>query len=147
MTRESRKVERGAAIVEFAIVALIFFALLIGIVEMGRILFTWNSAVEATRRGVRIAVVTDPANGLAIRDEMRLIMPDLADNQIDITYQPAGCTVATCNYVTVSVGQPVAYTVTPLLVPPSWVPAVVTIGVLTLPPFSTTLPRESLGAG
>jgi Flp pilus assembly protein TadG len=138
MRRDSWHSQRGAAIVEFAIVAMLFFTLLVGIVEMGRVLFTWNSAAEATRRGVRMAVVTDPGNAAAIRDEMRIIMPDLADNQISITYLPAGCTVASCDYVTVGVGEPVAYTVTPLVVP---------IGPLTLPPFSTTLPRESLGAG
>lgn len=129
---------RGAAIVEFAIVAMVFFVLLVGIVEMGRVLFTWNSAVEATRRGARLAVVTDPANGTAIRNEMRAILPDLADNQISITYSPPGCTVATCDYVTVGIGLPVAYVVTPLVVP---------IGPLALPAFSTTLTRESLGAG
>ncbi|MGB9128256.1 MAG: TadE/TadG family type IV pilus assembly protein [Thiobacillus sp.] len=138
MRRGGPRPQQGAAIVEFAIVAMLFFTLLVGIVEMGRVLFTWNSAAEATRRGVRMAVVTDPGNAAAIRDEMRIIMPDLADNQISITYLPAGCTVASCDYVTVGVGEPVAYTVTPLVVP---------IGPLTLPPFSTTLPRESLGAG
>ena len=138
MRRCRRRPQRGAAIVEFAIVAMLFFTLLVGIVEMGRVLFTWNSAVEATRRGVRMAVVTDPGNAAAIRNEVRRIMPDLADDQISITYLPAGCSVTTCDYVTVGVGQPVAYTVTPLVVP---------IGPLVLPPFSTTLPRESLGQG
>lgn len=138
MTPLLRNPQQGAVIVEFAMVAMLFFVLLVGIVEMGRVLFTWNSAVEATRRGVRMAVVTDPGNAAAIRDEMRRIMPDLADNQISITYFPDGCTVTTCDYVTVGVGEPTAYTVTPLVVP---------IGTLALPPFSTTLTRESLGAG
>lgn len=138
MKRHLRKPQRGAAIVEFAIVATLFFVLLVGIVEAGRVLFTWNSAVEATRRGARMAVVTAPGDATTIRDEVRRIMPDLADNQISITYLPAGCTPTTCDYVTVSVGEPVAYSVTPLVVP---------IGPLALPPFSTTLPRESLGAG
>jgi hypothetical protein len=40
--------------------------------------------------------------------------------------------------VTVGIGEPVAYTVVPLVIP---------IGPLELPSFSTTLPRESLGAG
>jgi Flp pilus assembly protein TadG len=138
MKLNNRGPQRGAAIVEFAIVAMLFFVLLVGIVEMGRILFTWNSAVEATRRGVRMAVVTDPGNAAAIRDEMRIIMPDLDDNQISITYLPTGCTLTSCDYVTVGVGEPVAYGLTPLVIP---------IGLLELPPFSTTLPRESLGAG
>ena len=142
MRRDSWHSQRGAAIVEFAIVVMLFFALLVGIVEMGRVLFTWNSAVEATRRGARMAVVTNPGNAAAIRNEMRVIMPDLADGQISITYQPNGCTVADCDYVTVGI---VSYTVTPLLIPP--VLGGVPIGLLALPPFSTTLTRESLGAG
>lgn len=134
MRRAGPRPQQGAAIVEFAIVAMLFFTLLVGIVEMGRALFIWNSAAEATRRGVRMAVVTAPY-AAAIRNEMRLIMPDLANNQISIAYLPDGCTVvANCNYVTVGV---VAYTVTPLVIP---------IGPLALPPFSTTLTRESLGA-
>lgn len=135
----------GAAIVEFAIVALLFFAILIGILEMGRMLFIWNSAVEATRRGARLAVVTDLANGAAVRDEMRLILPDLADAQISITPAPPGCTVATCQFVTVGIGEQVPYTVAPLLVPPVAGAAPFNFG--PLPPLRTTLPRESLGAG
>jgi len=55
--RSLRKSQRGAAAVEFALVAIVFFMLLIGIVEMGRVLFTWNAAAEATRYGARVAVV------------------------------------------------------------------------------------------
>lgn len=135
MKCHGRRPQLGAAVVEFAIVATLFFGLLVGIVEMGRVLFTWNSAVEATRRGARMAVVTAPGDAATIRDEVRRTMPDLADDQIFITYLPAGCTLTTCDYVSVSVG---GYSVTPLVVP---------IGPLALPPFSTTLPRESLGAG
>lgn len=138
MKQHGRRLQRGAAIVEFAIVAMLFFVLLVGIVEMGRVLFTWNSAAEATRRGARMAVVTDPGSAATVREEMRRIMPDLADNQISITYLPTGCTLTTCDYVTVGVGEPVAYVVAPLVVP---------IGPLALPPFRTTLPRESLGTG
>lgn len=132
--------QSGAAAVEFALIAMVFFALLIGIVEFGRVLFTWNSAVEATRRGARIAVVTTPASS-TIKDEMRKIMPDLQDNQIEILYigDDALCLNNLCDYVTVSVGKPQPYSINPLLLP---------IGTVTIkiPPFTTTLTRESLGA-
>ena len=49
--------QRGAEAVEFAMIALLFFALLFAIVEFSRALFTWNALTEATRRGARIAVV------------------------------------------------------------------------------------------
>lgn len=137
----ARARQKGAAAVEFALISIIFFALLIGVMEFGRVLFTWNSAVEATRRGARIAVVTLPTDPGTIKAEMRQILPDLQDNQIEILYDhnSAQCPANTCGYVTVSVGRPTPYTITPFLLP---------IGAVTIeiPPFSTTLTRESLGA-
>jgi hypothetical protein len=51
------KTQRGAAMVEFALIALIFFMVLFGIIEFARAMFTWNTLVEATRRGARVAAV------------------------------------------------------------------------------------------
>ena len=42
---------------EFAIVALIFFAMIFGIIEFGRLLYTHNALADATRRGARYAVL------------------------------------------------------------------------------------------
>src|SRR3954452_7753274 len=55
----SRHHQAGVAAIEFALVASLFFTVLLGIMEMGRVLFYWNSAAEATRLGARIAVVCD----------------------------------------------------------------------------------------
>jgi Flp pilus assembly protein TadG len=41
--------QQGLAAVEFALVALLLFTLLFGVIEMGRLLWTWNAAVVATR--------------------------------------------------------------------------------------------------
>ncbi len=51
------KTQRGAAMVEFALIALLFFMILFGIIEFGRAFFTYNTLVEATRRGARVAAV------------------------------------------------------------------------------------------
>lgn len=56
------KIQRGAALVEFAIIALLFFVILFGIIEFGRAWFTYNTLVEATRRGARVAAVCPPEN-------------------------------------------------------------------------------------
>ncbi len=47
----------GAAAVEFAIVAVIFFTMLLGIIEFGRALYVFNTLQEATRNLARNAVV------------------------------------------------------------------------------------------
>ena len=128
----SRKHQRGAAAVEFALVAIVFFMLLIGIVEMGRVLFTWNAAVEATRYGARVAVVCG-LNDAAILSRMQKIMPSLTAANVTVSYAPGGCSVSTCQSVSVST-QNVAVTT---LIPVSGT-------VLAVPPFTTTLPRESM---
>ncbi|SFN18716.1 TadE-like protein [Formivibrio citricus] len=49
--------QQGASAVEFALVAIVFFTLLLGIIEFGRVFYVWNSVQEVTRRAGREAVV------------------------------------------------------------------------------------------
>ena len=51
--------QRGAATVEFALLAIVFFMVLLGITEFGRIMYIWNTTQEITRRAAREAVVRD----------------------------------------------------------------------------------------
>ena len=55
--RAFKKSERGAAVAEFAVAALFFFTLLIGIIEFGRLLYTHNALTDAARRGARYAAL------------------------------------------------------------------------------------------
>lgn len=125
--------QHGAAIVEFAIVLSAFLLLLLGIIEMGRVLFTFNSAAEATRRGARIAVVTRPADfATVIVPEMQKIMPQLEETNVSLKYMPAGCTT-NCEYLEVGIED---YSMATFFWPATSIP---------VPPFRTTLPVESLG--
>ena len=58
--------QRGAAAVEFALVAIPFFLLMFGAMEFGRLLYLWNTVQEVTRNAARLAVVTDFTNTTAI---------------------------------------------------------------------------------
>ncbi|MDH6152931.1 MULTISPECIES: TadE/TadG family type IV pilus assembly protein [Paraburkholderia] len=134
-----RRHERGVAAVEFALVASMFFMLLIGIMEMGRVLFYWNTAAEATRLGARVAVVCDinssqSASNPVIKD-MQKLLPILQPSNVTVTYAPAGCDATSCTSVTVAITNVTVNTVVPF-VPFN----------LTMPPFSTRLPRESLSS-
>lgn len=132
--------QHGAAVVEFALVAMIFFIVLIGIFEFGRVMFTWNSAVEATRRGARLAVVCN-LNDAQIKTQMRSILPVIANGDIQITYLPGGCSVDTCESVTVEIlpgsQSAAAFQYYIPLLGSNW----------KIPGFSTTLTRESLTTG
>jgi len=124
--------QRGAAAVEFALVAALFFMLLIGIMEMGRLVFYWNTVTEVTRLGARLAVVCD-LNDADIEARMARLLPQVAGH-VSIVYEPASCTVNTCQQVTVAVAPGVAI--------PTYIPYVPLS--LQLPAFASTLPRESM---
>ena len=125
-----RQRQTGAAAVEFAVVSGVFFMILLGAVEMGRLLWTWNAAAEATRLGARMAVVCD-MNDPDIKTRMRQRLAALQAGNITLTYLPSGCTDATCKSVRVSLA---GYTHQPII--PF---AALSIAI---PPFQTTLPRE-----
>lgn len=124
--------QRGVAAVEFALIASIFFTLVFGVMEMGRILFYMNTAAEATRLGARVAVVCD-VNAAVIKTKMINMLGILTAADININYTPATCNASTCESVTVSVTKNNIRTFIP------FIPL-----RFNLPAFSTSLPRESL---
>jgi Flp pilus assembly protein TadG len=124
-------------------VAPLLCLLLFGVVEMGRLLWTWNAAVEATRLGARLAVVcdVDRSLGAPIKSRMRAELPILADANITIEYMnpvdtvdPA-CTNDDCKAARVRLSGLTYDTIIPFL-PLS----------LTLPAFSTTLRKEYMSS-
>lgn len=123
----------GATAVEFALVAILFFSIMLGIVDFGRWLFAFNGAAEATRFGARIAVVCD-LNSPAIRSRIMPFLPGgTAVSDISVTYIPNGCDATTCTAVRVALGN-VSISAIAWFLPAS----------LPLPVFATTLPRESM---
>ncbi|AHE36360.1 TadE-like protein [Burkholderia pseudomallei] len=133
-----RRAQRGMAAVEFALVAAILCTILIGICEFGRVLFYWNTASEAVRLGARTAAVCD-ADASVVKTRIGQLMPLIGSANVRLAYTPAGCDSdaatarSTCTFVTVSVTNVTVKTLIP------FVPL-----TLAMPPFVTTLPRESL---
>ena len=70
--------QRGVAAVEFAIIGMLLFTLMFGIIEFGRMFYVFNTVQEVTRRAAREAVVSDiyetnhPARRLALFGGNRL---------------------------------------------------------------------------
>jgi len=138
-TLHRRSTQRGVAAVEFALIAGLLCTLLLGVMEMGRLLWTWNAAVEATRYGARLAVVCD-LNDSHIKTRMISRLPSLGTANITISYlnPPAAvntCTAANCKAVRVAL---TGYTFTASI---PFVPM-----TLTLPAFSTTLRKEFMSS-
>jgi hypothetical protein len=58
----TNKKERGSTIIEFVVVALMLFVMVIGIAAGGNLYYTHNALVETTRRGARFAAMQAATN-------------------------------------------------------------------------------------
>lgn len=141
--------QRGVTTVEFAIVGSVLFTLLFGVIEFGRALFVANALVESTRRGARTAAVCpvgDPWPAqvaiLANAGGASRISPDLTTANVEVSYlDQAGATLAnpagsfaSIRYVRVRIVNFTQEMMIPFVMPE-----------LLMPPFTATLPIESLG--
>lgn len=144
--------QRGAGIVEFALIATVFLTLLLGIMDFGRMLLMWNSAAEATRWGARIAVVCDKATPDQVRSKMKQIMPQLADANIVIEWQNPqgvadnGCDKNTCKGVEVRIYNNPGDGADPSNLKFDPVSPFMGFVIPPVPAFATYLPRESMEA-
>lgn len=137
-----RQRQRGAAIVEFALIASIFFFMVLLLMEFGRLMFTWNSAVEATRRGARLAIVCDQNAAAVTSAVLSMLPPQIKTADISVTYPSSGGFVQAAT-VSISPNAASIQYYFPL-----------TMGLIHLsnnswniPAFSTTLTTESLSNG
>jgi hypothetical protein len=56
-----RGAQRGAAALEFALGAVIFFSFIFFVLELSRVFYLWNSLVDVTRGAARAAAYSDPS--------------------------------------------------------------------------------------
>jgi Flp pilus assembly protein TadG len=152
----NRKHMRGTYTVEFAVIGLLVFTLLFGVVEIGRLYFTVNALDEAVRRGTRLAAVCDINDEVVLRRAIfnaagdagnSQLIGDLTTANLTLTYLDVnGALVANPgDLVSLNGFRAIRYVqlslqnfVFNLFIPGIGVP-------ITLPPFRATLPRESLG--
>ena len=137
-----RRNERGGSLIEFTVVALGFFAMLVGIVAAGNLYYTHNALVEATRRGARYAVLNPTGSTAAVQNVVIYgtatppagatpLVYNLQSGNVSVNYQGLNVAQGT---VTVSI---TGYTF-PFVLPTS------TTSV-TMPPYRTTMTGECAG--
>ena len=138
--------QRGTTTVEMALAGAAFFLVLFGALEVSRLFYTLHGLTEATRRGARVAAVC-PLNHAAIKNVAAFkepiagtggLLPVITPDKFTVEYLDEDGTVTgtfeDIRYVRMSVA-PFTYTT---IIPGA-------VNSFTLPAFSTTLPRESLG--
>jgi Flp pilus assembly protein TadG len=91
-----RRDGRGQSLVEFALILPVFILVLIGLFDMGRAIYAYNTVSNAARAAARVAIVHQ--NAIAIQTEATDQAPGMP-----VTVTLSGCTDIDCAYsVTVS---------------------------------------------
>jgi Flp pilus assembly protein TadG len=78
---------RGAAAVEFAIVAPIFFLVVLGIIEFGRMAMVEQVITNAAREGARVGVIDDSTRQM-VEDKVRRYLASAGINGATIDVEP-----------------------------------------------------------
>jgi len=107
--------QKGAYLVEYSMVILIFLLVLFGIMEFGRIITAYNVLSGATREGTRYAIVHGSRSGAAatatdVQTEVRRWCIGLDSSAVTVTTSwPSG------NGVGAPVSVATSYSITPLV--------------------------------
>ncbi|MFI8746639.1 TadE/TadG family type IV pilus assembly protein [Pseudomonas sp. NPDC077186] len=145
---------QGVYVVEFAIIGLLLFTLLFGVLEMGRLYFTVGTLNEVVRRGARLAAVCQISDPVVLRraifnaandegasglignlDTADLSLVYLDENGAVVASPGDPANLSSIRFVQLSI-ENFAFT---LLIPGFG-------GGVNLPVFRAILPRESLGS-
>jgi Flp pilus assembly protein TadG len=126
---------KGAAAVEFAVVAPVFVLLVFGMIEYGRMVMVQQVITNASREGARRAIL----DGVSANDVQTTVTTYLTNGTVTgatITLDPA-------NPSSASAGQPVTVTVSVPYTAVSWLPSPFFLGNATMT-SSSTMRRESV---
>jgi Flp pilus assembly protein TadG len=90
------KEQNGAAAVEFAIVASIFFMLVFGIIDFGFGFHTWNGSAHAAREGARVASTNSTVADITGRVYDAANFLDASRMTVEVTCSRGGSGFSSC---------------------------------------------------
>jgi Flp pilus assembly protein TadG len=118
--RACRKGKRGAAVVEFALVAPVFFLLVFGMIEYGRMVMVQQLLTNASREGARLGVI-DGATGAQVQTAVTTYLTNASVKGATVAVVPANPSDA-------GYGDPVTVTVRVGFSKVSWLPSPMFLG-------------------
>jgi len=93
-----RRRPRGQALVEFALIVPIFILLLVGILDLGRAIYAYNTVANASREGVRVGIVNQNVGAITDHAVDHAVALGLDASSIDVDFLEADYTdAAPCN--------------------------------------------------
>ena len=96
-SRMASKSMRGQSLVEFALVAPLFFLLLFGLIDLGRGVFAYNTIQNAAREAVRVAIVDQNEDVILAEAQQHAIGLGLEDSNVTLSFLQPDTMVTPCN--------------------------------------------------
>ncbi|MFO0902865.1 MAG: TadE/TadG family type IV pilus assembly protein [Pirellulales bacterium] len=138
LTRTRGRRRRGAAALEFALILPVFLTLVLGMIELGRIVMVLQSLTYASREGCRIAVL-DGSTSSAVTSRVNQALGGSA-----ITMPPATVVITPSNPSSAAYDEPVTVTVQVAYSQVSWLPTTHFVGSDAVLKASITMRRETV---
>jgi Flp pilus assembly protein TadG len=124
----------GAAVAEFAVVVPVFFVLIFGMIEYGRMVMVQQILTNAAREGARVAVSdTSTTAGVKAASNQYLTAANISNTTITVTPDPPSSATA---------GNPVSVQVSVPFNKVSWVSSPWFLGSTTVS-YTATMRRET----
>ncbi len=133
--RLCRRNRRGAAAVEFAVVAPLFFLMVFGMIEFGRMIMVQQVITNASREGARMGVL-DGATAASVQSAIQTYVQGASVQGAQVTVNPDPPSSA-------GYGEPVTITVSVNFNQVSWLPSPMFLGGQTLS-ATTVMRRETV---
>jgi Flp pilus assembly protein TadG len=86
LPRPATRRRRGQALVEFALVLPLLLLLLVGLFDLGRAVFAYNTLTNAAREGARIAIVNQYKPSIIARAKQQTAIVELNDPSVTIDF-------------------------------------------------------------
>ena len=86
MTGRTGRSERGQSLVEFALVAPVFILVLVGIFDVGRAVFAFNTLSNASREAARVAIVNQTEADIEAEALKQAVSLNITSGEVTVTY-------------------------------------------------------------
>ena len=82
----SRRRSRGQSMTEFAFVLPVFILVMVGLFDLGRAVFAYNTITNAAREGARLAIVNQDVPSIVDRAKDQTAIVELNDPSVEVAF-------------------------------------------------------------
>jgi len=94
--RRTRSRSRGQTLIEFAMVIPLILLIVLGTVDLGRAVFSYNTLAQAARAGSRVAIVNQDSAVVRNKAIQAAVTLGLASSNVDVCFKTAASTQSSC---------------------------------------------------